>query len=83
PFVKDVNPDFPSRERGVVEKCNFCEERLAVGQLPACVTACRVGALTFGNLGDPKSEVRKILSTTFTIRRKPELGTQPNVYYIV
>ena len=41
------------------------------------------GALTFGNLGDTKSEVRKILATTFTIRRKPELGTQPNVYYIV
>jgi len=83
PFVKEVNLSFPSRERGVVEKCNFCEERLAVGQPPACVAACRVGALVFGDIEDPKSEVRKLLATSFTIRRKPELGTQPNVYYIV
>ena len=85
PFLKeaDINPTFPSRERGVVEKCNFCEERLAVGQLPACVVACKAKALTFGDAEDPKSEVRKLLAANFTIRRKAELGTQPNVYYIV
>lgn len=81
--VQNLRKDFPARERGVVEKCNFCEERLAVGQKPACVTACKVGALAFGDLGDPKSEVRKLLASNFAIRRKPELGTQPNVYYIV
>jgi Fe-S-cluster-containing dehydrogenase component len=87
-IVKEKNADlpnmaFPTRERGVVEKCNFCEERLAVGQLPACVTACKVGALVFGDLEDPKSEIRKALASKFTIRRRAELGTQPNVYYIV
>ncbi len=39
--------------------------------------------LIFGNLEDPESEVRKILSERFTIRRKPELGTGPSVYYII
>lgn len=84
PYIQtELNMTFPTRERGVVEKCNFCNERLAIGQLPACVEACKCGALCFGDLEDPNSTVRKILGARFTIRRKPELGTQPNVYYIV
>ncbi|MHC1744232.1 MAG: sulfate reduction electron transfer complex DsrMKJOP subunit DsrO [Syntrophobacteraceae bacterium] len=85
PFIKDadLNYKYPSRERGVVEKCSFCDERLAAGQLPACVEACKVGALVFGDLTDPKSPVRKILDSNFSIRRKAELGTEPSVYYIV
>lgn len=84
PFIKtELNMEFPTRERGVVEKCSFCEERLAVGKIPVCVEACKVGALVFGDLEDPNSDVRKILATKFTIRRKPELGTDPSVYYVV
>jgi molybdopterin-containing oxidoreductase family iron-sulfur binding subunit len=78
-----LNPDFPTRSLGVVEKCNFCEERLAKGQGPACVEACREKALVFGNLHDPKSEVREALRARYAIRRKPELGTEPQVYYLV
>ncbi|MBW1720546.1 MAG: 4Fe-4S dicluster domain-containing protein [Deltaproteobacteria bacterium] len=89
---KELNPDFPTnpqyptRSKGVVEKCTFCAERLAKGKLPACVEAAnRMGPniLTFGDLDDPESEVRKLLRSHYTIRRKPELGTGPNVYYIV
>ena len=83
PFLKTENTAFPTRERGVVEKCNFCDERLADGKLPACVEACKCGALTFGDLENPESPVRKLLKTNRTMQRKPELGTQPNVYYIV
>jgi molybdopterin-containing oxidoreductase family iron-sulfur binding subunit len=85
PFLveAEVNQSFPTREKGVVEKCNFCAERLAVGQLPACVEACKCGALVFGDLEDPESDVRKILASHFTIRRKTELGTEPNVFYII
>jgi molybdopterin-containing oxidoreductase family iron-sulfur binding subunit len=39
--------------------------------------------MAFGDLTDPGSEVRKLLEANFTIRRKPHLGTQPQVYYIV
>jgi molybdopterin-containing oxidoreductase family iron-sulfur binding subunit len=83
-----MNPEYPTRTRGVVEKCTFCTERLAIGLEPACVEACKKrgdkgGALTFGDLNDPDSEIRRILRTTKTIRRKAELGTKPSVFFIV
>jgi molybdopterin-containing oxidoreductase family iron-sulfur binding subunit len=83
PHIATLNPDFPTRAKGVVEKCNFCEERLARGEQPACVVECKEKALVFGNLADPKSEVREVLRTRYAIRRKPELGTRPEIYYLV
>jgi len=81
-----TNQDYPTREKGVVEKCTFCAERIAKGQLPACVEAAneiKENVLTFGDLADPDSGVRAILRKHYTIRRKPELGTEPNIFYIV
>jgi molybdopterin-containing oxidoreductase family iron-sulfur binding subunit len=83
PHIKALDPDFPTRTRGVVEKCNLCEERLAKGERPACVVGCKEKALTFGNLADPRSEVRTLLRNRYTIRRRPELGTEPAIYYLV
>ncbi len=83
PAIASINPDFPTRSKGVVEKCNFCEERLATGISPACVEACPEKALVFGNLADPDSEPRQLLRTRFAIQREPELGTGPSVYYLV
>ncbi|MFI5294252.1 MAG: sulfate reduction electron transfer complex DsrMKJOP subunit DsrO [Thermodesulfovibrionales bacterium] len=82
PFIKKENKQFPTRTIGVVEKCTMCYERLAIGQMPACVEASN-GAIVFGDLGDPNSEVRKIIESKYTIRRKPELGTQPSIYYVI
>ncbi|SCY72813.1 sulfate reduction electron transfer complex DsrMKJOP subunit DsrO [Desulfoluna spongiiphila] len=79
---KPTNPEFPTRTKGVVEKCNFCAERLAVGKDPYCVEASE-GALVFGDLSDEKSEIRKVLKENYTIRRKASLGTGPSVFYIV
>lgn len=83
PFIANVNPDFPMRTKGVVEKCNFCEERLAKGMKPACVDACPEHVFTFGNLTDPESEPRRLLRKRFAMQREPELGTDPSVYYLV
>ena len=74
--------EFPTRSKGVVEKCNFCEERLAKGLHPACVEASN-GALIFGDLANANSEVRKLLKENYSIRRKPGLGTSPNLFYLV
>lgn len=76
------NPTFPTRMIGVVEKCTFCAERLAVGQMPACVEAAG-GKILFGDLEDPNSTVRQALAANYSIRRKPNLGTQPGVYYLI
>ena len=77
-----IDKTFAMRMRGVVEKCNFCVERLAIGQMPACVEASE-GAMYFGDLNDPDSEVRQVLRERFAIRRKPAGGTDPSVYYII
>lgn len=80
--------EFPTRTRGVVEKCNFCAERLRDGLLPACVEAANEipgaeGVLAFGDLSDPASDVSRILSSRRTISRRVGLGTGPNVFYLV
>jgi len=82
PFIKQENPEYPARGIGVVEKCTFCAERLVRGLKPACVEKSN-GGLIFGDLEDPNSEVRQILAKNYSIRRKPELGTQPSVYYLI
>jgi Fe-S-cluster-containing dehydrogenase component len=82
------NPEYPTRTKGVVEKCTFCAERIGLGREPACVEASKnvaggTGALTFGYLSDPRSEVSCILREKRTICRQTGFGTRPNVYYIV
>jgi len=90
-----ITPDFPTRERGVVEKCLFCYERIekagapASGQellpeqVPLCVKAAPENAIVFGNLKDPNSGIREVLAKNHTIVRKPEAGTNPSVFYII
>ena len=85
---KDMGSDYPTRTIGVVEKCEFCAERLRNGLQPACVEAANKvpggeEALTFGDLRDPDSSVSRLLREKHTIVRKPGAGTGPNVFYIV
>jgi len=80
--------DYPTRTKGVVEKCTFCVERIRLGEkpVPACVEAAnklQEGALAFGNLSDPDSDVSRLLRDNHTVCRSIGLGTGPNVYYIV
>jgi molybdopterin-containing oxidoreductase family iron-sulfur binding subunit len=83
PHLAKADLAFPTRTKGVVEKCTFCEERLSRGEPPACVAACPEKAMTFGNVDDPASEVRRLLRERYAIRRKPGLGTGPQVHYLI
>jgi len=69
------------RERGVMEKCTFCLHRTRKGRLPACLEACPTGARVFGNILDPKSEIRYILENKTVFRLKESLNTEPKFWY--
>jgi molybdopterin-containing oxidoreductase family iron-sulfur binding subunit len=83
PGIEEITAEYPTRMKGVVEKCTFCEERLARGLEPACVEVCENDEIVFGDLNDPTSKVRQLLTERMAIRRKAGLGTQPEVYYII
>lgn len=48
-------PQF-REDLGVMTKCTFCEDLLAQGQNPACVDACVMRALDFGELDELRAK---------------------------
>ncbi len=76
---------------GNVRKCTFClhlqdEEgkyNKEEGRWPACAKTCTGKAIHFGDFNDPNSEVSILLRERQYIRLKEELGTSPNVYYLI
>ncbi len=92
-----LNPEVSTRMRGVIEKCTFCHHRLnrardkarlegkdpdKVEYTPACVEACPTGAIVFGNLHDPESEVAKLAKSPRAFQVSAKLKTHPKVYYL-
>jgi molybdopterin-containing oxidoreductase family iron-sulfur binding subunit len=71
------------RAKGQMEKCTFCVQRSREGRNPACVEACPTGSRVFGNLLDPKSEIRFVLKHKKVFRFKEDLGTDPKFWYFI
>ena len=71
------------RAKGQMEQCTFCVQRRREGRLPACVEACPTGSRVFGNLLDPKSEIRYVLKHKKVFRFKEDLGTDPKFWYFI
>jgi tetrathionate reductase subunit B len=65
-----------------VQKCDFCVHRIDAGLAPACVEACPVGAMLFGDMHDPASEIARLVATHPIQVVKPEMATKPHVFYI-
>lgn len=64
-------------------KCHFCLHRLNTGMLPMCVTTCMGRATYFGDKSDPESLVFELIGSSNVMRLKEELGTKPNVFYLI
>ena len=76
---------------GNVRKCTFCvhlqDEKgqydKQAGRWPSCAKTCIGHAIHFGDFNDPESDISRLLRERQAIRLKEELGTQPNVYYLL
>jgi MoCo/4Fe-4S cofactor protein with predicted Tat translocation signal len=97
-LVKMVqNPEVTVRSRGVMEKCTYCIQRIAVGKInaknegrtvaygeikTACESACPAKAIVFGNIRDPKSQVARLKQNDRKYRVLEELNTRPRTTYM-
>jgi len=68
--------------QGYADKCSLCLHRIEQGMEPACVATCIGGSRVFGDLDDPRSAVRQLLSEANSSVLLPEAGTRPRVFYI-
>jgi Fe-S-cluster-containing dehydrogenase component len=80
-----VDPRYPTRSMGVVEKCTFCADRVDRGLAPVCVEACSLlgaDAMNFGDLNAPDGALARLLDARTVLRRKPAASTSPCVFYL-
>ena len=98
PLEQQLNPDVSVREKGVMEKCTFCIQRIRIAKdiakdddrrrvrdgevVPACVQSCPTEAMVFGNSNDPESKVSKMMNNPRGYKVLEELGTTPSIVYL-
>ena len=93
-----LNPDVNVRSRGVMEKCSWCIQMTQKSILDAkregrevkdeefqtaCSNACSNGAIVFGDVNNPESEVSKLKESDRMYHLLEHVGTKPNVFYHV
>jgi Fe-S-cluster-containing dehydrogenase component/formate-dependent nitrite reductase membrane component NrfD len=69
-------------ETKTAAKCNYCAHRVEVGREPACVTVCPEHAIIAGDMHNADTEIARLLARQQVKVRKPEKGTNPNLFYI-
>ena len=88
------NPDVTVRERGVMEKCTFCVQRLREHEIrerqgrpttplqTACQQTCPSRAIVFGDLTDRDGEASRLRDDERAYAVLHELNTEPRVRYL-
>ena len=97
PPVEGRNPQVTTRMRGVMEKCNYCLQRITRARLQAdkddrriadgevvtaCQAACPTRAITFGDLADAGSAVAAVKRSPRGYTLLEELNTRPRTTYL-
>jgi molybdopterin-containing oxidoreductase family iron-sulfur binding subunit len=91
------NPEVTVRDRGVMEKCSYCVQRIRTAEIAArgelrplrpgevvtaCQQACPTGAIQFGLLAHTQSEMVKWRSDPRAYGVLEEQGTRPRTRYL-
>ena len=91
------NPDVTVRNRGVMEKCTWCVQRIRKHQQQAdnedrdlrpnevetaCQEACPTDAITFGDLNNPESDVVEQKKNPRRYELLSYLNTKPRLSYL-
>jgi molybdopterin-containing oxidoreductase family iron-sulfur binding subunit len=97
PLDLQLNPDVSIREKGVMEKCTFCYQRIRYARdrakdegrqlrdgdiIPACAQTCPSGAIVFGDLNDPDSRVSRMSRRPGGYHVLEQLNTKPAITYL-
>ena len=91
-----LNPNVVVRERGVMEKCTFCVQRIQAARIAsrrdgepeqmqvqtACQQTCPAGAIHFGNSTDPDGIVAQLKHSPRAFQVLPDLDVGPAVTYL-
>jgi molybdopterin-containing oxidoreductase family iron-sulfur binding subunit len=78
--LTEQKPNVP-RGLGCVESCNLCVHRVDSGQKPACVESCPEGAMLFGDLNDPNSEISLRIAQVNTKQVREDLRLDTGIRY--
>jgi molybdopterin-containing oxidoreductase family iron-sulfur binding subunit len=92
------NPDVTVRNRGVMEKCTFCIQRISLTRikaqvegnreiadgeiLTACQQVCPTQAIAFGDKNNPQSKVALLKQEPHNYTLLDELNTKPRISYL-
>jgi molybdopterin-containing oxidoreductase family iron-sulfur binding subunit len=97
PMTLVLNPDVTVRDRGVMEKCTMCVQRIIAGKArarddgrkprdgeiqTACQQTCPTQAITFGDLKDEGGRAARLAASPRGYHVLGELGTRPAVTYL-
>jgi molybdopterin-containing oxidoreductase family iron-sulfur binding subunit len=97
PLNMQFNPDVTVRQKGIMEKCSFCVQRIQQAKIDAkaagrkvqdddfttaCAQTCPTNALIFDNLKNPDSRVSKLIRNPRAYQVLKHLNTKPAAIYL-